>query len=173
MGSSEGEVRTLTCPDCDTRVCTGCKKVAHPPHILCETDTESQQLLTLGQDQGWKRCPGCHQMIELSVGCYHITCLCRTEFCYLCLALWKNCECIQWDEQHLYMAAVQRVQHDNANRAVPLPANERVRQVNAAADILREHHACTDHDWYLRQGRAQCENCFHVLAKYLLVCILL
>ena len=48
-------------------------------------------------------------MIELNIGCFHMTCRCRTEFCYLCRARWKTCPCRQWDEERLLAAAEQRV----------------------------------------------------------------
>lgn len=38
-----------------------------------------------------------------------MTCLCRTEFCYLCRARWKTCACPQWDEHRLLAVAEQRV----------------------------------------------------------------
>jgi hypothetical protein len=66
-------------------------------------------------------------MIELAHGCYHMTCLCKAEFCYLCQKMWKTCACTQWDEGRLVAAAQARV---NAQlgahrppppRAVPVP----------------------------------------------------
>jgi len=38
-------------------------------------------------------------MIELDAGCNHITCRCKTEFCYVCCALWKTCACSEWDDE--------------------------------------------------------------------------
>ena len=38
-----------------------------------------------------------------------MTCRCRTEFCYLCHARWKTCQCPQWDERRLLAAAEERV----------------------------------------------------------------
>ncbi|OSX63329.1 hypothetical protein POSPLADRAFT_1080865, partial [Postia placenta MAD-698-R-SB12] len=50
-------------------------------------------VLALGETQGWARCPGCETMIELNHGCFHMTCRCKTEFCYVCQARWKTCTC--------------------------------------------------------------------------------
>ncbi|KIJ55708.1 hypothetical protein M422DRAFT_151942 [Sphaerobolus stellatus SS14] len=169
MGSCEGEVRNVTCPACRLLVCTGCKKNGHASHIPCDNDNEAQQLLELGERNGWQRCPGCHRMVELALGCYHMTCLCRTEFCYLCRARWKNCGCAQWDEHRLLVAARQRVANENADRPA-MPAAERARQVRVAADHLRTNHECNHPSWYLRHGRDQCENCYKWLDRYLLCC---
>lgn len=43
------------------------------------------------------------------MGCYHMTCRCKTEFCYLCKATWKTCRCVQWDERRLFRVAEERV----------------------------------------------------------------
>ncbi|KAF9240454.1 hypothetical protein BU15DRAFT_87661 [Melanogaster broomeanus] len=94
---------------------------------VCRPDSDAAQVLTLGRTAGWARCPGCSQMIELNVGCYHMTCRCRTEFCYLCRALWKTCRCPQWDEARLIAAAEQRVDAQlEGNRARQAPV-QRVR----------------------------------------------
>ena len=37
-------------------------------------------------------------MIELNHGCFHMTCRCKTQFCYRCGAQWKTCSCPQWEE---------------------------------------------------------------------------
>lgn len=103
----------MTCPapGCLTRTCRSCRsKVASGDlHSKCKVDEMDQQILALGKDAGWARCPGCAQMIELQMGCYHMTCRCKTEFCYLCTARWKTCACTQWDEQRLVAAAEERV----------------------------------------------------------------
>ncbi|KAI5987408.1 hypothetical protein F5J12DRAFT_728428, partial [Pisolithus orientalis] len=48
-------------------------------------------------------------LIDLNMGYYHMTCRCRTEFCYLYGAPWKVCRCPQWDECRLFAVAEQRV----------------------------------------------------------------
>ncbi|KAF8841104.1 hypothetical protein BDN67DRAFT_967585, partial [Paxillus ammoniavirescens] len=123
-----GRVYDCPAPTCTRRTCGSCRgeysKVV--PHV-CRPDADAAQVLTLGRTAGWSRCPGCSQMIELNVGCFHMTCRCRTEFCYLCRALWKSCRCPQWDEARLLAAAEQRVdaqlgvgQGIHARRAVPV-----------------------------------------------------
>ena len=106
-----GKVMTCPTPGCLTLTCRCCKaKVASgDPHWQCKVDEIDKQVLALGKNAGWARCPGCAQMIELQMGCYHMTCRCKTEFCYLCTARWKTCTCTQWDEQRLLVAAAERV----------------------------------------------------------------
>lgn len=91
----------------------------------CSEDPSAEQVITLGRAEGWARCPGCAQMIELNMGCYHMTCRCRTEFCYLCRARWKTCTCPQWDEHRLLAVAERRV--DARPRQPPLPVRPIIR----------------------------------------------
>ncbi|KIK92810.1 hypothetical protein PAXRUDRAFT_551814 [Paxillus rubicundulus Ve08.2h10] len=128
---SEGfwSIKVYDCPApaCTRRTCGGCRaEYSGAMSHVCRADADAAQVLTLGRNAGWSRCPGCSQMIELNMGCFHMTCRCRTEFCYLCLARWKTCTCPQWDERRLLAAAEQRVdaqleagQGNRAQRAVP------------------------------------------------------
>ncbi|OCH93922.1 hypothetical protein OBBRIDRAFT_238839 [Obba rivulosa] len=87
---------TKACPaaGCITTTCLRCKnKVTNPAH-RCTENVQDSQVLSLGRAAGWARCPGCETMIELKDGCLHITCRCRTEFCYVCKARWKTCKCL-------------------------------------------------------------------------------
>lgn len=109
-------------PGCGARTCSGCKVLVTANTHLCTDDASDRALLALGAQQGWSRCPGCSRMIELNLGCYHMTCLCKTEFCYLCRARWKTCACPQWDERRLYAAAEARVDGQRPDvRRVPAP----------------------------------------------------
>ncbi|KAG1843282.1 hypothetical protein DFJ58DRAFT_45660 [Suillus subalutaceus] len=115
--------KVFTCPSptCTTTTCGKCRGRYEGYTHSCTTDAETEQVLTLSQASGWARCPGCAQMIELNMGCFHMTCRCKTEFCYLCKALWKSCRCPQWDEARLLAAAERRVdaQLPPARRAQP------------------------------------------------------
>lgn len=62
---------TATCPDCDSRTCTSCKARAHTGD--CLSDPATQQLLTVAQKNGWQRCFSCWRMVELKIGCNHMT----------------------------------------------------------------------------------------------------
>ncbi|KAH7921836.1 hypothetical protein BV22DRAFT_1038165 [Leucogyrophana mollusca] len=100
-----------TCParDCATKTCGKCR-ASHAERQSCTTDNSSDEILAFSRRAGWARCPGCAQMIELNMGCFHMTCRCKTEFCYLCTSRWKSCRCPQWDETRLLAAAEQRVE---------------------------------------------------------------
>ena len=96
-------------PGCGTSTCSWCKnEVTAGRRHRCEENATDQSVLALGQASGWARCPGCETLIELVMGCYHMTCRCKTEFCYLCRARWKTCSCPQWDERRLVAAAEER-----------------------------------------------------------------
>jgi hypothetical protein len=105
-----------TCPTqgCRTLTCSQCKAKVDTVWHVCNQDGTDQQVLALGRSAGWARCPGCEQMIELHTGCYHMTCVCKTQFCYLCKAIWKKCRCPQWDERRLFAAAEERVDNQLA-----------------------------------------------------------
>ncbi|KAF4856950.1 putative E3 ubiquitin-protein ligase ARI7 [Colletotrichum siamense] len=88
------------CPVYWHSTCTLCKGPAHPNHA-CEQDQATQEVLRIAAKNNWQRCPRCQAIIELNQGCHHITCRCHNEFCYLCLAEWKTCDCDRWDEEDL------------------------------------------------------------------------
>ncbi|KAG9311554.1 hypothetical protein JVU11DRAFT_7759 [Chiua virens] len=109
-GAFSSKIYTCPAPGCGKQTCGKCR-VQHSgdwTHV-CRPDADATQVLELSRASGWARCPGCSQMIELHIGCFHMTCRCRTEFCYLCLAHWKTCQCPQWDERRLLTAAEERV----------------------------------------------------------------
>jgi hypothetical protein len=117
---------TCPAPGCGKRTCTKCREEYSDWTHACRPDADANQVLELSRASGWARCPGCSQMIELNMGCFHMTCRCRTEFCYLCRARWKSCRCPQWDERRLLAAAEERVdaqlgvgQERGARRDVP------------------------------------------------------
>ncbi|KAH9890897.1 hypothetical protein C8Q73DRAFT_734526 [Cubamyces lactineus] len=87
----EDAPETLQCPECDAPTCASCKEQAHPG-VPCHFHAEDA-VLDLGKAEKWQRCPSCKHLVELSIGCYHITCRCSTQFCYVCAALWKQCDC--------------------------------------------------------------------------------
>ncbi|KAG2152103.1 hypothetical protein BD769DRAFT_1342703, partial [Suillus cothurnatus] len=103
--------KVFTCPSptCGITTCGSCRGRHEGFSHRCTPDADTEQVLTLSRASGWARCPGCAQMIELNMGCFHMTCRCKTEFCYLCKALWKSCRCPQWDEARLLAAAERRV----------------------------------------------------------------
>ena len=63
---------TAVCPECFTQTCTMCKSEAHAG-ADCPNDTALQGVLDLADENGWQRCYACRRMVELDVGCNHIS----------------------------------------------------------------------------------------------------
>ncbi|KAB5594802.1 E3 ubiquitin-protein ligase [Ceratobasidium theobromae] len=170
--STEREKSNRRCTHCFRTTCSFCKNASHASFVPCPTDTAAQQVLALGRQEGWQSCPSCHHMVELDTGCYHMTCRCRHEFCYLCARQWKTCTCVQWDENRLLAQAERRVVRDFG----VLPAAARPgqlaalrREIVAMADNLRENHDCNHHIFgFARRGGGNCEVCGYWLRDFLL-----
>jgi len=184
--------KAYTCT-CGMATCSRCKQ-AHENNAKhsCKTDDGTEVVLALGKVEGWARCPGCRTMIELNMGCFHMTCVCKTEFCYLCQARWKTCSCKQWDETRLVVAAEERIDLElelieaahrpaavlarwNQIRAIPprpiLIQPNRVELVQAAVDELRVYHDCRHTRWRYRDGGGICVGCYDVLDRYVFHCV--
>ncbi|KAJ7667395.1 hypothetical protein B0H17DRAFT_950316 [Mycena rosella] len=170
LGSTAARTEDVACHRCRTRVCVRCKQASHPGRP-CTDNAALEQVKALAREKHWQTCPGCSQIIDLQQGCFHMTCRCRTEFCYVCAARWKSCACPQWDEAHLFNTAQQRVQNEMGGRAraaAPAIFQQRVRQ---RVEQLRYDHDCANgHRWRRRDGRARCEECRFMLPEYLLLC---
>ncbi|KAL1603688.1 hypothetical protein SLS60_005277 [Paraconiothyrium brasiliense] len=70
-----------TCSKCAQKTCTSCGAKQHKG--LCPDDEHVKSLLTLAEEKRWKSCPECKNMVELAVGCYHVTYVipyCPSEF---------------------------------------------------------------------------------------------
>ncbi|KAK7557968.1 hypothetical protein IWX48DRAFT_183613 [Phyllosticta citricarpa] len=80
------------CPRCRTKVCVLCNGKWHTRR-QCPRDEETQRFTELAKEAGWQRCYNCKAMVELKEGCNHMTCRCTAQFCMLCGAKWKTCEC--------------------------------------------------------------------------------
>lgn len=168
IGSSADVDGDILCPLCETGVCSSCKQVSHPGENCTENDAVIE-LKALAVNEHWQTCPGCHEIIELGQGCYHMTCRCRAEFCYVCAAPWKNCTCAIWDETRLLNAAQARVEDEVRARGPirePRVFQERVQQ---RVEQLRGNHECVDHNWGRRNVPGTCPNCNDFLGQFLLV----
>jgi len=174
LGSSEGRERVneviCTVSTCRTSTCPRCKQAGHPADPDCAVNHATIELRALARQQGWQTCPGCHTLIELNVGCYHMTCRCRTEFCYLCAVPWKKCTCPQWDEERLLVTAQQRVDNEIGNERNNIIPAMFLRRVQERIETLRVNHHCERHSWRYRSGGGVCEECNFHLPNYLLIC---
>jgi hypothetical protein len=88
------------CNKCNSRVCVLCRQPAHSGDT-CSENTVTKEVRAFAHTQGWQTCPDCSAIIELNHGCFHMTCLCGAQFCYLCAVPWKKCTCPQWEETRL------------------------------------------------------------------------
>jgi hypothetical protein len=160
LGSSSGHRPEITCTYCNTRVCSACKNLVHPDED-CAENARTLLVKSLASDMGWQTCPGCHAIVELWQGCYHMTCRCSMQFCYLCAAQWKTCDC----RRLLYNAEGygDRAQQGGVRPAVPV---ERICQRGLE---LQGGRGCLEHDWRFRFGSGRCEECRENFPMYLMV----
>ncbi|KAF2000115.1 hypothetical protein P154DRAFT_209379 [Amniculicola lignicola CBS 123094] len=61
----------------------------------------NKKLVQLAKDKGWQRCYSCKAIVELKEGCNHMTCRCTAQFCMVCAAPWKTCNCPWFNYAHL------------------------------------------------------------------------
>lgn len=62
------------CPSCKQSTHLTCRSLAHPG-IDCPMDDALNNVLSIAENEGWRRCFHCRAMVELRHGCNHITCL--------------------------------------------------------------------------------------------------
>jgi IBR (half RING finger) domain-containing protein len=64
------------CSECGELTCTKCKKTYHEDEECPPDDEENHPddhaVLDLAQNKGWRRCPGCHAVVEKVEGCSEI-----------------------------------------------------------------------------------------------------
>lgn len=61
-----------SCPSCAARTCAICKAESHAGQD-CPNDTALLETLNLAQENGWQRCYSCRRLVELDIGCNHMT----------------------------------------------------------------------------------------------------
>ena len=79
--SSQSNNSCVECPVCQRFICVECEVPWHSvmsceefQNLSEESDASDITLHHLAQNKRWKRCRQCHRMIELTQGCYHMTC---------------------------------------------------------------------------------------------------
>ncbi|MCL7035229.1 hypothetical protein MKW94_004768 [Papaver nudicaule] len=91
-------IRETECPHCRRLFCAKCKVPWHSDMDCSEYQElikkggaiEDASLIKLAEQKKWKRCPKCNFYVEKTVGCVHITCRCKYEFCYICGVEWRQ-----------------------------------------------------------------------------------
>ncbi len=86
------------CPHCRTKICGMCRGLAHDQVTECPQDFGLNATLDAAEREGWQRCYRCRSLVEKTIGCRHITCKCKAEFCYTCGSRWRTCQCTEVDE---------------------------------------------------------------------------
>ncbi|XP_033757952.1 uncharacterized protein LOC117340295 [Pecten maximus] len=95
--TSKGQCSNVTC-DCGTQMCFDCLQPAHWPLPCDQYTSYAAQLRENGDDRFYikassdtridfirgKECPKCKRFIEKDGGCFHMTCVCNTSFCWGC-----------------------------------------------------------------------------------------
>ncbi|KAG0473717.1 hypothetical protein HPP92_015574 [Vanilla planifolia] len=101
------------CIKCGGHFCISCKVPWHGA-VSCHeykrlnphSTVGDARLHSLAKEKLWRQCVKCNHMIELSEGCFHMTCRCGYEFCYTCGAEWKEkkatCSCPLWSEEYIW-----------------------------------------------------------------------
>ncbi|KAF4982579.1 hypothetical protein FZEAL_1811 [Fusarium zealandicum] len=59
------------CPRCHKKTCALCKGETHSG--VCPSDTASQEVLRIAAENGWQRCQACGRVVELDIGCNHMS----------------------------------------------------------------------------------------------------
>jgi len=88
------------CGSCQTKVCVLCSSKFHTRRE-CPKDEETNRLVEMAKEKGWQRCYSCKAVVELKEGCNHMTCRCTAQFCMVCAAPWKTCNCPWFNYQHI------------------------------------------------------------------------
>ncbi|KAH6653179.1 ariadne RING finger, partial [Truncatella angustata] len=158
-----------SCEACSARTCMHCKALAHAG--ACPADQARQSLISLADEEGWKPCFGCGEIVFRYEGCDHMTCRCGAEFCYRCGVKWKECHCSDWVPELLNRRAQQVV-----DREALQPLEPAIRQQRVATMVreLQENHECNHSGKFTklegsRRGKV-CEMCGARHRKYILSC---
>ncbi|KAH3743907.1 E3 ubiquitin-protein ligase ARIH1 [Pelomyxa schiedti] len=118
----------------------------------------TQEMLVAGEidislrGKKWQTCSGCGNVVLISTGCNHMTCICRHQFCLVCGIAWKNCECPQWAEENLVV--------EQQERPAFAPFIRR---------LGRENREC-DHLFVYHPGRGECATCHWTTDLYFFQC---
>lgn len=70
-GRIHGSIGTCPRPGCGRQTCVLCKRESHTGD--CPSDDPFSDTMRLAQEQGWQRCQRCQNLVELGIGCNHIT----------------------------------------------------------------------------------------------------
>ncbi|KAI9805507.1 MAG: hypothetical protein M1825_000758 [Sarcosagium campestre] len=138
VSKQPSRTENLRCPHCKKSACTVCRGVAHLPGADCPQDFGLEATLDESERNGWKRCYKCRAMVELTLGCRHIRCKCRAEFCYVCTAPWRTCSCTEMDQARQQAEIESRRQRDDVEARETAEAIRAVEEAQRVEDEMRE-----------------------------------
>ncbi|OMJ93240.1 hypothetical protein SteCoe_3818 [Stentor coeruleus] len=91
---------SFTCPCCKKYYCLRCRVEYHSEYTCDEyhryflnKTLDEQEFYKTVLGKKFKECPSCHFWVERTVGCNHMTCRCKYEFCYNCGKKYNTCAC--------------------------------------------------------------------------------
>jgi len=110
---TEADRVPLTCPLCKNDFCANCLQATHVPEQACQAPVLGSATVSNGTSaedkasidvimRGSVGCPSCHRRIFRFDGCNHMTCICKHQFCYRCLAPYNGgftCRCGYFDAE--------------------------------------------------------------------------
>lgn len=66
---------------CCTQTCSRCRQEVKgsAKHTCPSFEKVEKEIVKLSRKTGWAPCPGCERVIELRAGCFHMTCICKTQ----------------------------------------------------------------------------------------------
>ncbi|XP_061174838.1 uncharacterized protein LOC133183982 [Saccostrea echinata] len=157
--------------ECGTKFCPACFKFPHWP-APCEISLEYWNLLKeKGVDVKFntedfssaevkvrgKNCPKCHQFIEKQGGCYSMTCVCGTNFCWGCRGIYgvnhkESDLCSQWKHGDLFRTTKKRIATDpllslkmkTEPELIQFAVNQRAERANSKTLLMKRktHYLC-------------------------------
>mmetsp|Transcript_9800 Transcript_9800/g.21227 ORF Transcript_9800/g.21227 Transcript_9800/m.21227 type:complete len:319 (-) Transcript_9800:1836-2792(-) len=95
LHASKTKYPRVRCHACDFKTCFRHKCEWHAGRTCEEYDEDARKsdevsLLQLLEHSRFRRCPRCHHAIEKNKGCDHMTCRCKHQFCWRCLAPYEG-----------------------------------------------------------------------------------
>ena len=111
------------CSRCRLKVCCACNGKWHTSK-KCPDDAETKEFVKFAREHGWQRCYNCAATVELKEGCNHMTCRCKAEFCMICAAKWKTCDCPWFNYQTVEADRLRHMNVPPAQRPNPLRYQE-------------------------------------------------
>lgn len=115
--------------------CTICRGAQHGGRD-CPQDRDLMRTEALADQEGWRRCTGCHAYVEHKDACQHMTCRCGAQFCYVCGAPWRTCQCTM--EQLLAIKTSAATRRSERERREADEARELAEAIRLVEEFERE-----------------------------------